>query len=137
MKLFIFVLIVIASLVKAETHKLRALNGHDEKEASVEVTTPGYGLGPRFLESDVTFNRDYNEEGQPPAGRAIQVSIEYPVEEPDDVDHDALHSPAEDEHDEDGNRKLYYNCYYYCWWHWYYGWITYCCPWWGCGYYYC
>ena len=104
------------------------------------MSYPGYGLGPhpRFLseEDPVTFNREYNEDGQPPAGRQVKVDAEHPAGQPDD-DSETLKSPAEDEHDEDGHRQLYYNCLSYCWWNSYYGWITYCCPWWGCGYYYC
>lgn len=130
MKLFALVLFAFASIVKAEpTHHLRVL----EKEPEFKK------LGPRFLE-DVTINREYNEEGQVPAGRQVQVSMEHPVDEPEGFgDGETLKKPSEDEHaeSEEGHRSLYYNCYYWCWWNWYYGYITYCCPWWGCGYYYC
>ena len=140
MKLFLFVLIALACLVKAEPDALRG--GDAEKEKTIFKPSPyaphrKLGPDPRFLgeNGDVTFNREYNEEGEPPAGRQVSVSMEYPVDEPETSE--TLLKPSEDVHDEDGHRKLYYNCYSYCWWHWYYGYITYCCPWWGCAYYYC
>ena len=135
MKLFLFVLLAIACFTKAAPDV--ALRGADEDskdefaEVVIEDGRPNQaGIGPRFL-GDVTFNRDYNEEGEPPSGRQIAISMEHPVDDPSD---ETLAKPSEDEHD---RRRLYYNCYSYCWWNDYYGWITYCCPWWGCGYYYC
>ena len=142
MKLFTFILFAIASLVaKAAPGSLRdtagsLLDGQTDKTARYKPSPyVPRKLGPRNLGEDVTFNREYNEDGEPPAGRQIQVSIDYPVDEPETTE--TLLKPSEDEHDGDGHRKLYYNCYSYCWWHWYYGYITYCCPYWGCAYYYC
>ena len=133
MKLFSFLLITLASFAMAAPSKLCKTKDNSKE---VDLKFPGQGLGPRFLQEDVTFNREYNEDGQPPAGRQVQVNAEHPANEPDDLA-ETLKKPSEDEHDEDGHRELYYNCYSYCWWNSYYGWITYCCPWWGCGYYYC
>ena len=136
MKLFTFLLITLASFTMAAPTSNLCKMKEDSKGAGLKY--PGQGLGPRFLsdEDPVTFNREYNEDGQPPAGRQVQVNAEHPANEPDDLA-ETLKKPSEDEHDEDGQRELYYNCYSYCWWDSYYGWITYCCPWWGCGYYYC
>ena len=134
MKLFAFLFFAIASFVNAGPSALRQLLEEERGQYKPSPYIPRK-LGPRNLEEDVTFNREYNEDGEPPAGRQIQVSIDYPVDEPETTE--TLLKPSEDEHDEEGHRKLYYNCYSYCWWHWYYGWITYCCPYWGCGYYYC
>ena len=129
MKLFTFLLVTLASFALAAPSALRKTKEVADKKV------PGLGLGPRFLEEDVNFNREYNEDGEPPAGRQVQFSQEHPVQEPDSSE--TLKKPSEDEHEEGGHRELYYNCYSYCWWDSYYGWITYCCPWWGCGYYYC
>ena len=140
MKLFLFVLLALACLTKAEPEAvaLRGAEGEDEKALFKPSPYVPRKLGPdpRFLGDnggDVTFNREYNEDGEPPAGRAVSVSIDYPVDEP--MTTETLKKPSEDEHGD--GRRLYYNCYTYCWWHWYYGWITYCCPYWGCAYYYC
>ena len=157
MKLFAFLLLALASLVKAEHGALRQTE--EIADENKPVVPDQRGIGPRFL-GKVTFNREYNEDGEPPAGRQVDISPDHPAEEPDDEDEtlgassrgDSL-GPSSRALSEFRNRKLgkkkkkkksksthhddAYNCYDYCWWHSYYGWITYCCPWWGCGYYYC
>ena len=123
MKHFTFILITLASFtMAAPTSNLRKMK---EDSKGVGLKYPGQGLGPRFLsdEDPVTFNREYNEDGQPPTGRQVQVNVDHPANGPGDSA-ETLIKPTG-------------NCYSYCWWDSYYGWITYCCPWWGCGYYYC
>ena len=127
MKLFLFIFIAIASLATATPNALRDANNKGEMRK----------LGPANPDEVVTIDREYNEEGQPPAGRQVRIDPEHPAEEPEDMGFEKIMKPADDEHVDGGHRELYYNCYSYCWWNSWYGYITYCCPWWGCGYYYC
>ena len=95
----------IASFVaKAAPGSLRDNAGSslEETEVAAKYKPSPYvprRLGPRNLGEDVTFNREYNEHGEPPAGRQIQVSIDYPVDEPEGTE--TLMKPSEDEHDEE------------------------------------
>ena len=141
MKLFTFVLFALAAFANAanpntSTRALRSTAAAGSVKA-VGVDTPKRKLGPAFPDEDVTMDREYNEEGQPPAGRQLRLEPDHPLEQP--ANEEKLMPPSSDEHDHigDGHRQLYYNCYSYCWWDSWYGWVTYCCPYWGCGYYYC
>lgn len=135
MKLFQFLLVSLAyfsNTIKANPTNPRALRTTEKDAVSRQ-------LGPAFPDEDVTFDREYNEEGQPPAGRQVRLDPDHPIDEPADMMHKEMLA-GDDVHDHvgDGHRELYhYNCYSYCWWNHWYGWITYCCPYWGCGYYYC
>ena len=75
MKLFTFLLIALASFAKATPQTLR-------KTFEVAKEEPRK-LGPLNEGEEVTINREYNEEGQPPAGRQVHISVEYPAEEPE------------------------------------------------------
>lgn len=134
MKLFYFFFIALFASASATT-TLRKLQDNDRKAVTKDL--PRH-LGPAFADEDVTFDREYNEDGEPPKGRQVKVDPDHPIEDLKKEDHETLVPPGEEEHvGGGGHRELYYNCYYYCWWDWWYGWITLCCPSWGCNYYYC
>ena len=92
MKLFSFLLLLIAlaSFVPATPGSLR------ETEAEVMFQPGRYAerhLGPQNEGEDVNFNRNYNEEGEPPVGRQIQISLEHPLAGSEDADTDTLKDP--------------------------------------------
>ena len=134
MNLCIFILVALASATRATRGALR------EKQQPVAKFEPSSHDISRKLGEKVTINREFNEEGNLPVGRQVQVSVEEPVEEPDGVA-ETLEKPSGDDEEEDnqGNRDLTVwgmNC-ADCWWHCYYGWITRCCGHVRCDYYYC
>ena len=94
-----------------------------KEDATTQAADPGEA---------VSIEREFNDDGELPKGRAVTVDSDHPIEDPPDLKDQGLQA-SDDKH----HRSLYTSC-YSCWYNWYYGWITYCCSSYGyCGYYYC
>ena len=85
------------------------------------------------------MDREIDEEGNFPEGRAVSLDGDHPIAEPPELEGENIDPP---EGDNDHDRALgYYRRCTKCWYNRYYGWIAKCCTYYGsrkyCKYYYC